>query len=329
VILSVFSAVLLAFGTQQSGEPFTVAAANAAVATDHVDRVREQVKAGLRQLAATFPGLPSSPIHLLVHADASSLPDYARAGHHDEAPGLALLSRHEIHILWREMLQSAHSDLHDVVVHELTHVLLQQYAAPNGGALPRWFHEGLAQTLAGDTYLGDSEESLIWRATGHRLLPFDELVTDFPHGEAEVRLAYAQSQSYVSWLVREFGVNRVLAVVKDLDGDRTFLQSMVRVLGRPTVVLQDSWLDYLMNRSGARFRTLLSECFSLSLVLALPLLALALIRRLATDRRARDRMEQQERLEQQTAPPPPAEHRDAGARPPDGENDAPPSAPSW
>jgi hypothetical protein len=204
--------------------------------------------------------------------------------------------------------------LRGVVVHELVHELLDQYVHPRGGLVPRWFHEGLAQSIAGDTYLGAREDDLVWRAASRRLLAFGSLRSGFPQDEDGLRTAYAQSFSYVAWLQRQFGLEALVAVAAATDDLTSFERALVGRTGRSTLELEDAWRDHLQHGSGAPWRVLFDQCFALLLIAALPVLALAMIRRLAADRRAAARLA--------TAPPADEPAADAGG----DSRDAPPDA---
>jgi hypothetical protein len=184
-----------------------------------------------------------------------------------------------------------------VLVHELVHELLDQFVAPHGSVIPRWFHEGLAQAIAGDIYLGAREEDLVLRAAAGRLLPFGDLRSGFPEEPTELRTAYAQSYSYVAWLQQQYGLDELLTIAKAADDLTSFERALVGRTGLTTFELETGWKDHLQHGSGAVWRVVLNQCFSLALVGALPLLVLALIRRLAADQRAAARMARSEELE--------------------------------
>jgi hypothetical protein len=246
----------------------------------------------LRELQPVFPGTPRRPVHVFVHAGTEDLPPALQAVHHPGSPGFALPEARTIHLLAREMRDRLDGG-RAVVVHELVHVLLHEFVAPHGNQLPRWLHEGLAQLLAGDNYLGASEEDLVWR-----------------------------SHSYVSFLAHEIGRDRLLAAIKQIDGVNSLDRVLGDAAGRNTLALYDAWLDYLVHGSGARWRTLLDNCFSLSMILVLPLLALALIRRTSADRKVGERMQQREAQEAEAMPIPDVADPDAERDPePDSEAD--------
>jgi len=258
-----------------------------------VAEVRASVDDQLRALRPVFPDLAVGPFTVFVHATTAGMPASLQPFLHPGSPGFALLGRHQVHVVWGEMRRTG-ANLHGVVAHELVHELLDQFVAPHGSEIPRWFHEGLAQVLAGDTYLGGREEDLVWRVGAHRLLSFADLRDGFPSDEEELRVAYAQSYSYVAWLMRRQGVDELLAVAAATDDKTTFEQALVGRTGRSTLELVDAWRYHLQHESGAPWRVLLDQCFNLLLLASLPFLGVAVMRRFAREKRAAARLERAE-----------------------------------
>ncbi|HEB52129.1 MAG TPA: hypothetical protein ENI87_02620 [bacterium] len=233
-----------------------------------------------------------------VHESRSAMPESLVAGLHEDAAGFAMLGSHQVHIVWGEVQRLA-VRLSGVVRHELVHELLDQLVAPQGRYLPRWFHEGLAQLLAGDTYLSASEDDLVWRLAAGNLPPFGSLERRFPETRFELRSAYAQSYSYVAWLERNYGLPLLLRTARNTDERTSFGRSLVAQTGRSSLQLQDAWRDYVLYGSGASWRVLRENWFGLSMILVLPVLVLALIRRLRREERARRVLEQRARQAQE------------------------------
>lgn len=304
VILPAIACLAILHGPQEPAAGWITIVAGSGVAPATVETVRTRAEAGLRRLREVFPDLPREPFRIVVGSSGEELQPALRAGHHSGSPGFALLGRNEIHVLLRETRASG-ARLDAVLVHEMAHEFIHQYCAPHGDRIPRWMHEGLAQFLAGDTYLGASEEAIVWRAATDQLLSFSDLAADFPKDPAQLQLAYAQSYSFVAWLERRFGMRRLLRALAAVDAETSMWRALVVQTQRSTVELEEEWRDYLLHGSGAGLRALFQQCFSLSLILALPLLALALVRRLRADQRMRRRLEDQEiaRPEPGTMPP--------------------------
>lgn len=303
-------ACVLPLAAQDAGRSvatFAVVAGDADVAGTALQRIEQHTREGLVRMAVYFEGMQPAPFRVVVHANAASLPEGLRGSVHEGAPGMAELDTRTIRLFLREARAVPRSDIAPVVDHELVHLLLDQYAGAAARRLPRWFHEGIAQVLARDSYLGAREEDLVWRAGAGRMLRFSELAGRFPEAAGELQAAYAQSYSFVSWLEREYGLPLLWRAVRLVDDKTTLMGALVQLTRRTSVELEDGWANYLRNESGARARVLLTNCFSFAMIAALPLLALALIRRLRADRLARARMD---------TPPPPPENPDEGRDPP-------------
>jgi hypothetical protein len=271
-----------------------------------VARVDAAVAAELPRLLPLFDGRPRHAFFVHVHATRAQLPPALAERLHPDSPAFAVLGQHQIHVVWGEVVRTG-SRLTGVVRHELVHELLDQFVAPNGRYLPRWFHEGLAQHLAGDTYLRASENDLVWGMSMLRLPPFGALRERFPTESNELRRAYAQSYSYVSWLAARYGVEALLAVARSADSYVTFEAALVGRTGRSTLQLEDAWRDHVVHGSGAPWRVLGENWFTYCLLALLPVLALAMIRRLRAEERAGRQLVQQEAELARAAEPPAAE----------------------
>ena len=250
-----------------------------------VARVSQIVATELVQLQQVFDGREIQRFFVHVHQSRDGMPEQLIAGVHEDAPGFAVLGRHQIHLIWQQIIRTG-SPLRGVIRHELVHELLDQYVAPHGDRIPRWFHEGLAQFLAGDTYLDAREDDLVWRVGAGSLQRFDSLETRFPSTTTQLRTAYAQSYSYVAWLSREYGMSLLLLVARYADDLTSFGLALVGQTGRDVLQLESAWRDYVLYGSGAPWRVLFDSWFSLLMIFALPVLVLALMRRLNAEQRA-------------------------------------------
>ncbi len=297
MILPAVLALSLCCSTQEPKvDPATVSSATVDVPAVAIDMVRAEIGPATRDLATVFGLREVLPFAVIVHIGGDELPRTLKALHHEGSPGFTLLARREIHLLLRETAQN-NRGLRTVLLHEVAHELLDQTCGRNGGRIPRWFHEGIAQLLAGDTYLGASEEMIVWRAATGQLTPFYELESRFPVGKLALSIAYAQSYSLVTWLSRSFGTEALLEMARAVDEDTTLEQAMVHQTGSSTEAIHERWRHHLVHGSGAAWRSVLSDFFPLFMVLILPVLAIAMIRRMSADQAARRRLLQQERDE--------------------------------
>jgi hypothetical protein len=102
-----------------------------------------------------------------------------------------------------------------VMVHELAHVYVDTRYGPD---VPRWLHEGIAQLLAADS-LGASDTRLLFTALFGKLIPLEQLAGSFPDNEEGQQLAYAESLSFVRYLVNSSYQGSALDFLKDLKAD--------------------------------------------------------------------------------------------------------------
>lgn len=260
-----------------------------------VAEIKARVERGVRRLKEHFPDAPKAPIRVVVHKRPATMPPQIRRRLHPGSPGLALLGKNEIHILLGAMQFSPPNDLGTVVDHELVHVLLDQEVGKAGPFVPVWLHEGLAQHLTETTFLGLKEDAIVFRVrsrTHHRL---KELRDSFPRDDEQaLRVAYAQSLSFVSFLVREVGLRKLLETARLCTSERPFPAAFVEVTGESLLTFEDRWADYLVHGSGAIPRFLRDNCFLYLIILAVPLLAIAVGRRLRRDRRIGEYLHEQE-----------------------------------
>lgn len=256
-----------------------------------IDNVRRFMAAGIQRLKGRFPGTPNGPMLVIVHQDTTSMPAEIRRFLAFRSPGLALLARDEVHIVLAHLKYNPPGDLRTVVEHELVHVLLNQHVGKAAGPyVPRWFHEGLAQVLAEGLYLGIREEDIVWRVRQQTYLSFSDLVDGFPADEDDLRLAYGQSFSYVSFLLREVGLDALLEVARGCGRSRDFRRTFLEITGKTLAVHEQAWTNHVVHGSGAPYRFVLRNCFLLLLAAALPLLALAVVRRLRRDETYRKKL---------------------------------------
>ena len=63
-----------------------------------VNKVRKLVAVELPQLQEVFDGKQVQRFFVYVHASRESMPEHLVAGVHEDAPGFAILGRHQIHL---------------------------------------------------------------------------------------------------------------------------------------------------------------------------------------------------------------------------------------
>lgn len=140
-----------------------------------------------------------------------------------------------------------------------------------------------------------------------RILPFERLSASFPAGEADARLAYAQSASFLAFLDARSGRDRFTLLMRELRG-RDFEEAFHTAYGTGTGAAEGLWLRWV-NRRFAWVPAVTSETAFWLLITALFLVAIAVRRR--RSRLMRERWEQEEQEEPAEDP----EDGDAGEGP--------------
>ncbi|MEK7727259.1 MAG: hypothetical protein AAB354_02535 [candidate division KSB1 bacterium] len=144
-------------------------------------------------------------------------------------------------VLWRIFLKAPrlHQSKRFTLKHELAHLQLGELAHPH--RVPRWFNEGAAILLAGETQ--HIEPALISRAMAtNSLLTFDDLeaLLAFPNEKAS--LAYSESYHAVNFLTRRFG----FAAIRD------FAQALAQQ-AEPRAAFQNAFEEDLWDFEVAYF----------------------------------------------------------------------------
>ncbi len=142
----------------------------------------------------------------------------------------------------------AAATLRDVFRHEIVHLAMATLPARP----PRWFEEGVAQWFAGRVILGQPADLEL--ALGLKsLLPFSGLEDRFPSREDEAALAYLESESIVSHLVRRFGPVGLRDVIGQFARLGDLKRAIEAALGIALVDLEVSWRKDLEERGTLLF----------------------------------------------------------------------------
>ena len=157
------------------------------------------------------------------------------------------------------------------VPHELTHVLLYQSLGPNYNRLPIWLTEGLATTA--EIYPNpDLEAALAAAVKTNSLLPLADLCAAFPPDTGRAFLAYAQSQSFVRFLLDNYGATGFSALISAYADGMDCEQGARRALEQPLSQLEARWRESALgeNRSGVIAANLFPYLLVLGVVLFVP-----------------------------------------------------------
>lgn len=184
-------------------------------------------------------------IYLVSHAGmvakATDMPVWVSGVAHPPS-GLIAISMHDP--------DGSRSDLDTLLRHELVHVAL--FRATGGARLPRWFHEGVAESFANEISLMRAE-NLAGAVFGAGVPTIDRLEAEFRGDARQASVAYAAARDFVTWLRYYDGGHgkdgaRFRQLLSRLHAGRSFEQAVADAYGQPLVELDSSWRAGLFGR---------------------------------------------------------------------------------
>jgi hypothetical protein len=135
--------------------------------------------------------------------------------------------------------------LESTIKHELCHLLLHRYIKDE--SLPRWLDEGIAQWASGGIadIVMEKRSPLDRAILQNRIFGLRYLADGFPADDDGLRLAYAESKSFVEYITAKKGMQGLLALLERLrDGDNIDM-AMDRAFSENFEGLEQKWHESL------------------------------------------------------------------------------------
>jgi len=128
----------------------------------------------------------------------------------------------------------------NVIIHEVTHVLVGNLTFSCLGRLPTWLEEGLAVYSEGK--LDDqSQEQLDDAIKNDTLLTVRSLSAGFSEVSSKAYLSYSQSYSIVKFLIETYGQNKMTELLTSLRDGGTIDDALTLTYGFNVEGLEDAW----------------------------------------------------------------------------------------
>jgi hypothetical protein len=134
----------------------------------------------------------------------------------------------------------------EVFQHELAHIVLEQALSAQGGA-PRWLSEGFSMYAAAQ-WTTHGQRTLEETALRDAFLPLTVLTTSFPADEEAAHMAYAQSFSIVSFLIKTYGKYAFQDLILNLRDGMDTNSALLHATGRSLKSVEQEWQEALRRR---------------------------------------------------------------------------------
>lgn len=164
------------------------------------------------------------------------------------------------------------SELETKIPHEMTHVMMYRSLGKTYVLQPIWLLEGTAAMM--EIYPNpDYKHALDIASQNNSLISFDELCASFPADAGNAYLAYAQSQSFVSYIRETYGTSGLARLTKAYSDGFNCELGATNALGTPLSQLDARWRESTLgqNVTGVAARNLSPFILLMILVLVVPL----------------------------------------------------------
>ena len=163
-------------------------------------------------------------------------------------------------------------EMETTIPHELTHVILYRALREKYFLQPRWLLEGLASMV--ERYPNpDYANALEIASQNDSLLSFDDLCASFPADAGNAYLAYAQSQSFVTYIRDTYGIPGLTRLIEEYGNGYSCELGATNALGAPLSQLEARWRENVLGEDlvEVAVRNLLPFVLLLVLALLVPL----------------------------------------------------------
>jgi len=236
----------------------------------------EAARAGYQAIQNLITVPTGDPINIYIYGSSADVQDMLNLG------GSAWVAGHANPDLGSVLVSIAPGEnqtleLERQIPHELAHVVLYRLTGSAYANLPSWLTEGIASYVEGYPNT-DYTQVLSASAQNKTLLPITRLCGPFPADAAGAILAYAESDSFISYVQKTYGTSVLNALIQAYSNGLSCDQGVVQTLGLPLSQLDLQWRQSALGEkiTGLAFQNLLPYLFFIVLILLIPTLRLGL-----------------------------------------------------
>lgn len=227
--------------------------------------------AGLLTMKDFIPVSLTEPIDIYIYSNVQDLSDTMLLGGREWAGGHAHADLGVVLVAVAPGINQA-AEMDRLIPHELAHVMLYRALGEQYVKQPAWLIEGIASMV--ELYPNpDYARALEIAGDNNTLIPFTELCASFPADSGSAFLAYAQAQSFVTYIRDSFGVSGISRLTGTYSDGFDCDLGATKALGSSLTQLDSRWRETVLgqNRGGAAFRNLLPFLLLLIIVLVVPI----------------------------------------------------------
>jgi hypothetical protein len=226
---------------------------------------------GMLAINEFVPVSPTEPVDVYIYSNISDLQSTLMLGGEEWQGGSA---RPELGVVLAAIAPGSNqaSELEMEIPHELTHVMLYRSLGDKYHSQPMWLLEGIASMMElspNPNYTHALEAA----SQNNSLLPFDGLCASFPADAGNAYLAYAQSQSFVTYIRDTYGTSGLGRLTSAYGDGFPCELGATSALGTPLSQLDTRWRESVLgqNVAGVAARNLTPFILLMALVLVVPI----------------------------------------------------------
>lgn len=137
------------------------------------------------------------------------------------------------------------------IPHEFVHLVFGTASANPYHAPPRWLNEGLA-VYQSEGYGSDDRGGVQAAAKSGTLIPLDGLTGQFPNGQ-DFFLAYSESVGAVDYMVRTYGSDALVTLIRSYAEGRTDDEAFTAALGLDMTAFGEAWFKDVKAKAPTRY----------------------------------------------------------------------------
>lgn len=227
--------------------------------------------AGMLAMREFIPISLTEPINIYIYSNAPDLQNTLFLGGEDWAGGHASPDL-GVALVAIAPGTSQFTEMETKIPHELTHIMMYRALGDKYATQPIWLLEGIAAMV--ELYPNPEYARALDIASGNdSLLAFEDLCASFPADAGNAFLAYAQSQSFVTYIRDTYGTSGLTRLTNAYSDGFNCELGATNALGTPLSQLDSRWRESVLgqNITGVAARNLSPFILLMALVLVVPL----------------------------------------------------------